>query len=576
LDVLSTPVVGHRPLRRLTAATVVLVWLAGGTGPLAVFAASFTFGASASTDAAQAGAVLLGGGLLATYLVCVAAGGLVVLWLWRARANAAAAGTWPQRWAKGWVVAGWLVPVANLWIPAAVVADVVRASASAADPHGERLRAVVPFWWAAWLGAWLALSTALAGTPLIGAPNVGAAYLWFTLFSGLSVLLFLAAAAAFTRIVLQVAARQDQRVLTPSASVPGPDMAESAFTAPATVAVVVSAEPATPPSPTRPKGALGARTWLLLAVAGVALFTIAAIAVLLTTARDDPADVVATAMKDVRGWSGMNHRGTVPGPDGAPVEFDISVTASGALGTLTRDGGSARAEVLRSSAGVYLNGNRMWWQRSYPNQADVLADRWIADPGPEAQLIEPILRLHPGQLSYEVRLESPWVTTGEQVVNGERALVLSDGLLVLIVTADEPHRILFVELMATGPPGAEPIEVSPLTKAQADEVALADIRVYTPRTLTELLEALQVDVQVRPEPLCATPACTATFTVTNTSSNRVAGRFEMTADGRIAGFQRLDLPPGQSATFSATTPNKLMNSPGASGDIHWVGRFIPD
>ncbi|GAA5114438.1 hypothetical protein [Pseudonocardia adelaidensis] len=259
-----------------------------------------------------------------------------------------------------------------------------------------------------------------------------------------------------------------------------------------------------------------------------------------------------------------------------PVDFDISVTDSGALGTLSRDGGSARAEVVQNSAGVYVKGNRMWWQRSHPEQAAVLADRWIAEPGPETQLIDPILRLHPGQLSYEVRLGSSWVATGEQIVNGDRALVLTDGRLVLTVTAEEPHRVLFVELLAEGPPGAEPIEVSPLAQAQADEVAVAYLRVYTPRTLTQLLEAPSVDVQVQPEPLCASPTCTATFTVTDTGHGRVVGRFEMTADERLAGFHQLDLPPGQSATFTATTPNELFIDPGASGDIHWVGRFVPD
>ncbi|GAA5114444.1 hypothetical protein GCM10023320_11590 [Pseudonocardia adelaidensis] len=155
-----------------------------------------------------------------------------------------------------------------MWVPAAVVSDVVRASPSATDPQGERLRAVVPFWWVAWLGAWVALSTALVGIPLIGVPNVGVAHLCFTLFSGLSALLFLAAAAAFTRIVLQVAARQDRHVLAPSVPDPPPPQQTRASPLRRLSRAADSAEPVPPPSPIPPAALSGARTWLLLAVTG--------------------------------------------------------------------------------------------------------------------------------------------------------------------------------------------------------------------------------------------------------------------------------------------------------------------
>lgn len=71
-------------------------------------------------------------------------------WLWRVRDNARALSGQPPRHAWPWVYAGWLVPVANLWIPRAIVADIHRASAPK-----ERLPRAVNWWWGLWLAGLL-------------------------------------------------------------------------------------------------------------------------------------------------------------------------------------------------------------------------------------------------------------------------------------------------------------------------------------------------------------------------------------------------------------------------------------
>ena len=71
-------------------------------------------------------------------------------WLWRVRDNARVLSGQRPRYAGPWVYAGWIVPVANLWIPRGIVADIHRASAP-----GARLPRAVNWWWGLWLAGML-------------------------------------------------------------------------------------------------------------------------------------------------------------------------------------------------------------------------------------------------------------------------------------------------------------------------------------------------------------------------------------------------------------------------------------
>ncbi|RAY11412.1 hypothetical protein DPM19_30795 [Actinomadura craniellae] len=74
---------------------------------------------------------------------------LFCLWLLRARANAEAILDHAQRWSRPWTVFGWVVPIANLWIPKQVVDDIWAISAGRSDAKpGSR---PVMAWWACWL-----------------------------------------------------------------------------------------------------------------------------------------------------------------------------------------------------------------------------------------------------------------------------------------------------------------------------------------------------------------------------------------------------------------------------------------
>lgn len=68
-----------------------------------------------------------------------------LVWLRRCRRNAELFAPGTQRYAAGFAVGGWFIPVAMWWIPRRVAADVWRAGGVAGTAW------LVDVWWAAWL-----------------------------------------------------------------------------------------------------------------------------------------------------------------------------------------------------------------------------------------------------------------------------------------------------------------------------------------------------------------------------------------------------------------------------------------
>jgi hypothetical protein len=99
-----------------------------------------------ASDAAFGVLSLAGYGAMAVVAV------VLVVWLFRVRANAEKINDRPHRWGRPWLVLGWVIPVGSLWLPKQVVDDIWLAS----DPRF--LEAVewkrpwlVRAWWATWL-----------------------------------------------------------------------------------------------------------------------------------------------------------------------------------------------------------------------------------------------------------------------------------------------------------------------------------------------------------------------------------------------------------------------------------------
>ena len=120
------------------------VGLARMFGPLAT-ATSDSYDARATTRVLGAYAdVFTVAGALA-----VVTGALFLGWLWRAHRQAGAA----RRYGTGWVLAGWLFPVVNLWLPPRLVHDVWVGSAPHRQIDRHRAGAIVTAWWISLLSA---------------------------------------------------------------------------------------------------------------------------------------------------------------------------------------------------------------------------------------------------------------------------------------------------------------------------------------------------------------------------------------------------------------------------------------
>jgi hypothetical protein len=93
-----------------------------------------------------------------------ALGGFVALlvWLHRARVNLAGIPGAEPSWGPGWTIGAWFIPLANLFLVPAVVADVARNS-GAAEPRRPHLGALAVCWWIFWALGGLLLNGANSG-----------------------------------------------------------------------------------------------------------------------------------------------------------------------------------------------------------------------------------------------------------------------------------------------------------------------------------------------------------------------------------------------------------------------------
>lgn len=106
--------------------------------------------------------MMIGWAMVIVLMALLGTGIVFLSWLWRARTNADALCAARHRLPVGWLVGGWFCPVVNLWFPAMVLTDVMRASdprtpTDAPDLRGRPGGLLVGVWWSAWLTTWTVL-----------------------------------------------------------------------------------------------------------------------------------------------------------------------------------------------------------------------------------------------------------------------------------------------------------------------------------------------------------------------------------------------------------------------------------
>ncbi|MEV8371749.1 DUF4328 domain-containing protein [Kribbella sp. NPDC056861] len=85
-----------------------------------------------------------------------------IVWLRRARDTSERLSTAPHRHGRGWVIAGWLIPVISLWYPKQIVDDIITASTPANEESQADSRGI-QIWWGTWVAT--VLLTALPLDP---------------------------------------------------------------------------------------------------------------------------------------------------------------------------------------------------------------------------------------------------------------------------------------------------------------------------------------------------------------------------------------------------------------------------
>lgn len=136
-----------------------------------------------------------------TLFAHVAAGVIFVVWMSQARLNSdAITSTHQHRFTNMWVFVGWIIPIANLFIPYAVMQDIWRGSDRSQPTTELRKRprsGLVTAWWSCFVAGNLA-----ASVPALTSRDAAA---WGTVSAGLSV----AAAVLAARMIQQLNVMQE-------------------------------------------------------------------------------------------------------------------------------------------------------------------------------------------------------------------------------------------------------------------------------------------------------------------------------------------------------------------------------
>lgn len=335
------------------------------------------------------------------------------------------------------------------------------------------------------------------------------------------------------------------------------------------------------PGGPNPGGSSPLPIWLWVALGLVCALIVGVGAMLLWPSRDEPAEVASDTAGQVEGWSGVTYRSVMTDSSGGTATLEITVDRSGnARGTLTQPSGE-RAEIAIVKQTQYVKADRTWWLGSSRSEiAERLSDEWLRGPFPGLSGLTSVAK-PPASVAAQLRAPGHWTEGPEQTVDGTlvRTLVSEDasgpgGDRRILVSADEPHRLLALELPAgdAGQLRAFPADPGAVAAISGLPAELSGAPSYTQK----LVERPRVAVSIQPPALCLEPTCTATVTLTNSGTSPLSGTVEVTADGKPVATHPFTAAPGQTVSYPATAPNPMYGTdPGAQREMHWYARAVP-
>jgi len=133
----------------------------------------------------------------ALLIVPLIIGSWIVAGIWLMQAQDAARALYPhteQRRAKAWSLLGWIVPIANLFVPSMLVNDLLRAARGAAG-------ALAGWWWTCWLA--MLIANRVQSQALDLRPGEDGGQIVF--FAGIGVVAALAGGLLWIRIISTIA-----------------------------------------------------------------------------------------------------------------------------------------------------------------------------------------------------------------------------------------------------------------------------------------------------------------------------------------------------------------------------------
>jgi hypothetical protein len=232
----APPSVRYRSLRTLGT---VLAWLLGVAAALDVVAAlsdmaeirlldRVAAGQPITIEEATASDTRQGAIGLVQFGTTIVTGVVFIVWLYRAYSNLLALGAVRLRFARGWAIGGWFVPIWGFFRPKQIVNDAWRGSDPALPaPYEDAWARPVPVWWQTWwlnflLSNWLgfvALRLRLAGGDTLQELRQGSlALLWSDFLSGVAGIVAVFVVRAITR-------RQEERAAMLLSVPPPPHLA---------------------------------------------------------------------------------------------------------------------------------------------------------------------------------------------------------------------------------------------------------------------------------------------------------------------------------------------------------------